>query len=758
MVFPTGILIPNIFCRGKYSLIAYFCSQPNSNIRTMSKFIRPISLFLLLITFSNGYSQDRIDIDSLKTALTNPKLHDTTRIQMIYQFAGSHFTNDYDPKYQQVMDMIGALALKNYNQSKKPELQKKYAVWLASYYSELGTRYSYKEAYDKSALYFDKAIALHKSVKSYGNMYGVYLSKSQLYMLTNETDKAISLIFGALRYYEKDKKTNIHSLIYVYTLLAHLYRHQNEYEKSIQYSLETERYCDLSYKDYPNINNLNFKASAYGNISYCYSKLKRYKEGLAYCYKGLEIFKKIGADVQTSLSLSGAADMETKLSNFAQAEKLYQEILSLKSASTDNMTMAAAYFGLGNLSYNKGDLTNAALYEEKAFELSRKTGNKTLQKDIAEMLYKINLANKNFEKALQFYEFDKKITDSTQTASSKKEISQQLLKYEFEKKELQQKIIQQKKLADIKLESEKKTALETSKNKLAQQQLKYGFERKQLEQKIILGKKVSAIKLEGEKKAAAIKLEGEKKTAQRNNWLIGLSGVLLLVLLGLYFYYRNNRQKQEIAVLEKDQIKQKLLVSQMNPHFIFNSIENIQQLIYDKKDTDAVNYLSKFSVLTRQILENSNENYISLTEEVGMIGNYLAIQQLLYNNKFNFTINVDEAIDTETIFLPPMLTQPFIENAIKHGLSNKDGDGLVDIRFYLREAKLFFEVTDNGKGFSAHKKTGSHKSLAMTITKERLITYTKNQDFVVQTDNVKDKNENIVGAKVIFEIPYIYEN
>jgi LytS/YehU family sensor histidine kinase len=115
-------------------------------------------------------------------------------------------------------------------------------------------------------------------------------------------------------------------------------------------------------------------------------------------------------------------------------------------------------------------------------------------------------------------------------------------------------------------------------------------------------------------------------------------------------------------------------------------------------------------------------------------------------------------IDVESVFLPPMLTQPFIENAIKHGLSSVSKNGQIDIRFFLDAGKLFFEVTDNGKGFDAEKNTSNHKSLAMTITKERLVGYTKNQDFVVQTDNLKDGDQKVVGAKVRFEIPYIYEN
>lgn len=714
-------------------------------------------LFFFLLTLSTSSAQNKI-IDSLKIALQNPKLHDTTRLQMIHNVARTKFTNNFDPKFHQVVDLLGEIALKNYKKKNSPKLQTRYSKWLATYYSSLATRYLQKEEYDKSAQYYDKAIALYRATKSYEDMYTVYLTKSGLYKTTNETDKQITLIFEALKFYEKDKKTYVHSLYYAYTTLAYAYRHQNEYEKAIENSLKAVQYCDMSYKEYPSNHTLNWKASNYQNIAYCNSKLKKYKDALANSQKSLEITRKLGADTQTILTLSGAADIQMKLSNFEEAEKLFQEILAMKSASTNNMSMAAAYYGLGNISYNKGDLKNASDYQEKAFELSKKTTNKTLQKDIAEMLYKINLANKNYEKALHYYEFDKQITDSTRIASSKREISEQQLKYEFEKKELQQKIIQQKKLAEIKLKSEKKTALETSKNKLAQQQLKYDFERKELQQKILQGKKVSAVKLLGEKKAAAIKLESEKKTAVKNNWLIGLSGLLLLLLVGSYFYYRNSKQKQAITVLEKEQIKQKLLITQMNPHFIFNSIDNIQGLIHNEKDNEAINYLTKFSKLTRQILENSNENYISLSEEIEMTQNYLAIQQLLYDNKFSFNITIEDDIDQEAIFLPPMLTQPFIENAIKHGLSNTTNQGRIDIHFYLKNKKLFFEVSDNGKGFDTVQKTTNHKSLAMTITKERLVSYTKNQDFVVHTDNILDKDTNVVGAKVSFEIPYIYEN
>jgi len=225
-----------------------------------------------------------------------------------------------------------------------------------------------------------------------------------------------------------------------------------------------------------------------------------------------------------------------------------------------------------------------------------------------------------------------------------------------------------------------------------------------------------------------------------------------------WFLYRNAKQKQKLAAFEKSQLRQKLLLSQMNPHFVFNSIDNIKSLIYNKKDDQAVNYLTKFSKLMRQILEHSNENYIALDEEIALLENYLSIQQLLHNNKFEFAIDVALEMDTEAMYIPPMLTQPFIENAIKHGLRNKQTGGLIQIRFYQIEQQLYFEVTDNGPGFEPSQRVDNHKSLGVTMTRERLQHYTKNKNFSLQIENVLNSEQEVVGAKIVFEIPYIYEN
>ncbi|RKS23121.1 tetratricopeptide repeat protein [Flavobacterium endophyticum] len=658
----------------------------------MFKIPKLLVLAFSILFFSSSYSQDKT-IDSLKIVLRNTKVHDTTKLQAISDVMDNYYSLD-DKNYYYLNTILGNLALKNYKKGNTFKEQIIYAEWLAAHYSIVANRYSQKAMPEKALAYHDKAIAILRSIKSYDEMYVVSLNKAAFYAKMEKNKEAIPLIYAALKFYEKDPVKYAEQMSYALTMMANVYSSQNQYEKAISYDLKAIGYYDAFYAKNSITHTLYLKALCYGHIAFCYTRMKEYNQSIIYNSKALAITKKIGADSQTAQALARMGEAHTKLGHFEEAEKLYQEVLGMKSLTVenDNLSIAMSTLGLGLLNFEKGDLDKANLYSAKGFALSKETGNIALQKQGADLLYTINIKTKNFEKALEMYKYYEKIVDSTQILEAKGAFEKQQLQYDFEKKELNYKLVSQ------------------------------------------------------------------KKAAVKNNWLIALSGAILVLLLGVYFYYRNNKQKHAIAGLEKNQIKQKLLITQMNPHFIFNSIDNIQGLIHDKKDSDAVNYLSKFSKLTRQILENSNENYISLSEEVEMIENYLSIQQLLYSNKFDYKIEVEDAIDTEAILLPPMLTQPFIENAIKHGLGNKDKNGMIEIHFYLKESKLFFEVSDNGKGFDAEKKVTNHKSLAMTITKERLVNYTKNADFIVQADNIKDTDENIVGAKISFEIPYIYEN
>jgi tetratricopeptide (TPR) repeat protein len=643
-----------------------------------------LNKLLILLPFfwiTNTVAQN--DIDSLKTIIANPKLHDTTRLAAISLLVNN--TMD-DKELRKYIDLLGSISRKNFSKPfKNDELHIKYTSYLASYYHSLSARY---ELDIKQQLkYINTSIQLYTSIKMYDEASYALVSKGVLFDRQNEYMSAIDCYYKALKYFEFQKDKSYEGISYVYSRLGYTYGKIKNNSISIKYLKKAIFYIDKI--DLENSIQLNEqKGLLYINIGSAYLEMKDYNKASENFKRGIKLSKNTEGTFNTSIGLSKLAVIDIHFNKLDEAEK---KLLLAKSLSPRNVTSAYALLNLGKVYFKKKNYDKAQKNLEEGLKLSKVLRNIDLQQQSYELLYKVNKAKGDYKESIAMLELFNKMADSAQNDGVKNELKQQQLKYDYEKKELN------------------------------------------------------------------YKLESQRKGAAKNNVLIGLSSIVLLLLVGAYFFYRNYKQKQAIASFEKNELNQKLLLSQMNPHFIFNSIDNIQSLIYNKQDKEAVNYLTKFSKLTRQILENSKENYILLSEELTMIENYLVIQQLLYNNKFDFKIEVDNSIDAETVLLPPMLTQPFIENAIKHGLKNTTEKGFIDICFKFDNNKLFFEITDNGVGFSKEE-TISKKSLAMKITKERLINISGKSDFEVHKENRHDDKSNIIGAKVFFEIPYIHEN
>lgn len=641
-------------------------------------------LIFLFLFFGHLYAQDEA-VDSLKRVLLNPKLHDTTRLAMVAAAVDETEPGSINAEaFNEMMRKIASSGLKKANTQ---DLRIKYTKYMAAYYSNKAAVYQMRGDILKTFSFIDKSISLFRKANATDEMNYVMVNKAVVYSQINDKEKAIQHLFMALKYFEKKPEENQDGISYVHATLATIYSDQKIYEKAIFYTKKTIDYLASRKKL---VQDQEYQlGAAYINCGTYYQNLKKYNDALNNLNRALAIFKKNGNSSSTSICMSKIAQVKMEQGKLQEAEGLLQDALK---SDQGEISTAYAYITLGDLFYRKKELARSESFLSKGFEMAKAVRNLQLQEKASELLLKVSRENRNFEKALEMYEFQTKLNDSGN--------------------------------------------IEASKNALAQQQLRYDFEKKQLN----------------------LELNAEKREAAKNNGLIALSGALLLLLSGGYFYYRNNRQKQEITVLERDRTRQKLLLSQMNPHFIFNSIDNIQSLIINGNEQVAVSYLDRFSRLTRQILENSGENYISLKEELEMIGNYVSIQQLLYKDQFAFRISTENISDAECFFIPPMLTQPFIENAIKHGMKKKAGKGEIEVVFTYAEDKLLFKISDNGTGFSTENQSSGHKSMAMKITRERLLNYAGGKNFEVVSENRRDSEGNPAGVIITFEIPYIYEN
>ncbi|WP_353127658.1 histidine kinase [Parapedobacter pyrenivorans] len=212
----------------------------------------------------------------------------------------------------------------------------------------------------------------------------------------------------------------------------------------------------------------------------------------------------------------------------------------------------------------------------------------------------------------------------------------------------------------------------------------------------------------------------ELELQQNRLWMMVslLAAVLLaMILFFIYYGFRQRRIQQE-----KDQVilQQQLLRTQMEPHFIFNTLTALQHYIRQGHAKEAISYLSQFSKLLRNSLEISREQLVSLTQEVETLQYYLTLQQMRFENAFTYTLDLPEGMETDEIRIPPMLIQPFVENAILHGVDMKSGKGFVHIAFSEERDMLYVEMIDSGRAGKQPHTTGGHRSLSGIISRERL--------------------------------------
>ena len=246
------------------------------------------------------------------------------------------------------------------------------------------------------------------------------------------------------------------------------------------------------------------------------------------------------------------------------------------------------------------------------------------------------------------------------------------------------------------------------------------------------------------------------------SWFLFLLFSFLLVSGWSIFRYRIfQAQKKHSITNALLQTELKALRAQINPHFIFNSINSIQDFIFTNEPEEANEYLSKFAILMRMILQNSEKKTITLQEEIEFLQIYLQLENLRYSDKFDYEIVVEENMDTDDLFLPPMLLQLYIENAIIHGLSRLANKGKLIIDFKSANNYLICTIKDNGIGRkkSAEKRMNAnlyqHKSFGMNTTNDRIQAINKSGTVKIefQIIDLMDAEGNACGTEIILKFP-----
>ncbi|MGH1387415.1 histidine kinase [Kordia sp.] len=248
------------------------------------------------------------------------------------------------------------------------------------------------------------------------------------------------------------------------------------------------------------------------------------------------------------------------------------------------------------------------------------------------------------------------------------------------------------------------------------------------------------------------------KIEQQSYVIYVIIGLLVLLLILGMIWYKNRRQKQQlkeaIINLDKEKLQQRFLRTQLNPHFFFHALAAIEGYIYKEDKQTATSFLQKFGSLMRNILESSDIDFIPLEADINFIEKYLILQSLNNNGSFTYAIAVADDVNVSNSMIPPMLIQPFVENAILHGVSTIE-NGHISIDYSKKDSNLIISITDNGKGITTSPKKASmlHRSMSTDIIKQRIENIQKVHKMEIAYEVFSAEN-----TVVAFTIPIKYGN
>lgn len=252
----------------------------------------------------------------------------------------------------------------------------------------------------------------------------------------------------------------------------------------------------------------------------------------------------------------------------------------------------------------------------------------------------------------------------------------------------------------------------------------------------------------------------------QTRWFYAAVVLLFLALVFMVYLIRvrqiRKNEKMKTAFETKiSKMEMEALRSQMNPHFLFNSLNSIRLFIMKNEQDKAADYLTRFSQLVRMILNHSKTDMITLEEELQALKIYIELEKARFDKSFDFVLDVDDQVDLSGIYIPPMIIQPFIENAIWHGLMHKETRGELTLRIRENDEGVSIEIKDNGIGrkraAELKSKTALHKkSYGMQITTDRIDFYNKTADrkITVSVMDLYENGDTPAGTRIVIQIKY----
>ncbi|MBV9963353.1 MAG: tetratricopeptide repeat protein, partial [Parafilimonas sp.] len=507
--------------------------------------------------------------------------------------------------------------------------------------------------YIMSINYESQALALYKSLDLVADEADTYNNIGNNYMRLDDYSSALKNFFKALNTYQQlgDKENGalvLSNIGMTYHELCDSAKALDYYQKALALNMQTGNKKNLAH-DYQHIGVLHDDAN-------------RFTEALNYYMLSLNLNKEINDKREMAANMVNIATVYSKLNNFSAAYKNINDALKIYKVLRDDYNTAALLNEKGkiyvdcptsfledqNIQYTQR-YTTALSYQQQALQLSQKINSHSLSAQILEDISNTYAKSDKFSNALNAYKQAVELRDTIFNDDQKKQITKLEMQFEFDKKE-------------------------------------------------------AATKALNDKKEALASQEISKQKSIKN--LIILSGAALLFAAIVSFVLYKKRKDAIEQKKEADfktqvvETEMKALRAQMNPHFIFNSLNSIADYIQKNETQTASDFTVKFSKLMRMVLENSERAQIPLANDLKALELYIQLERFRLKNKFDYKIVVDENIDRENTLVPPLILQPFVENSIWHGIAKKEGHGTIMISIQKQNEMISCIVEDDGAGIS----------------------------------------------------------
>ncbi len=546
-----------------------------------------------------------------------------------------------------------------------------------------------------------------------------YYGLGEGYYYNQEYDSALIAYKNALRYFIVINDTARLASMYNNIGLLHFYK--------ADYGLALDAYLTSLSLEKKRNNKLGI-AKSHQNIGLIYGNWGRNEQELEHFKIALDIYKQMNDTNSIANMENNVGITYVRQDNYKEGLKHYNKALHYFTKLNDLSGKASALSNIGNAYLYLGNPDLAMKYIGQAISIFKKIDHKRGLIHAYSSMGEAYAKKGNKKKAIEYYLKSEDINKSLgfkQAQVNNLEYLYKSYKDIGDYKNATRVLESVMALKDSIFDEEKFTTL-------ADLEKKYNLQKSRQE-------------------AMLYKAKNEK---QRLVLFIAIGSFLFIIIM-LVILYKNRTliERQKRLIME-----QRSLRSQMNPHFIFNTLSAIQCMVLDNKPGEASDYLTDFTKLIRKVLQYSREDRITLKQEKELLQEYFDLQNIRFNKKIKFNIITGENISDDKTMIPPMLAQPFIENALEHGQLANFEDGMINLSYIKKDDKLVLSIEDNGIGINSTlnvEDNNDYKSMAFKITRERLIllNYEKNSN---PTDlKITDlSKENKRGTKVEFSIPF----